>query len=199
LWPRTDRWLLYANLLVYGSTIALLIGFHREMSWAAKTVDAYVRSGRYQTTADRLLVKQAMNYRKKHEADLEGVAALLQRAVEVDAYSNARILLAATYHRQGEDDRALAMYERYRSIDPLVLQVYMAMVEILEKRGEKEAAEQLLTEGIRHFRIRLERYEPHVDPSAAQAFNFKAWGVHRRLTEELEALEKARARIREPM
>jgi tetratricopeptide (TPR) repeat protein len=199
LWPRTDKGLLYANLLVYGSTIALLVGFHREMSWAAKTVDGYVRSGRYQTTADRLLVKEAMHYRRSHEEDLEGVAALLRRAVEVDAYSNARIHLAATYHEQGKDDAALAMYERYRSIDPLELRVYVAMVGILEKRGEREAAERLLTKGITYFRIQLERYEPHLDASVARIFNHKAWAIHQRLTEELEVLEKTRARIRESM
>jgi len=197
LWPRTDTGLLYANLLVYGATIALLVGFHREVSWAAKTVDAYVRSGKFQPTADRLLVNEAMQYQRDHEADLEGVAALLQRAVEVDPYSKARMRLAATYSERGEDDTALTLYERCRSIDPLELRVYLAMVEILEKRGEGEAAERLLAEGIGHFRTQLERYQPKFDASMAKAFNHKAWVVHQRLAEGLEVLEKTRARIGE--
>ena len=199
LWPRTDRGLLYANLLVYAATIALLVGFHREVSWAAKTVDAFVRSGRFQTTSDRLLVRQAMRYRRSHEGDLEGAAALLQQAVEVDAYSIARIHLAATYHELGEDETALALYEQYRSIDPLALQVYLAMVEILEKRGEGEAADRLLAEGIGHFQTQLERYEPQIDAGVPGIFNHKAWTVHQNLTRGLETLESTRARIGESM
>ena len=38
-WPRTDRWLLYANLVVYGVIVALVVLFHRELAWAARTVD----------------------------------------------------------------------------------------------------------------------------------------------------------------
>ncbi len=199
LWPRTNRGLLYANLLVYGSTIALLVGFQREIAWAVKTVDGYVRSGWYQPTADRLLVREATRHRERHEADLEGVAALLERAVEVDAYSSARIHLAETYREQGKNDEALAMYERYRSIDPLTLQVYLAMVEILEERGERKKAEQLLTEGITHFRNYIKHYEPQPDPSAAKIFNSKARAVYQGALKGLSVLKKTRARIRESM
>ncbi len=77
-WPRTDRWLLYANLVVYGTTLALVAAFHGELGWAVKALDGYLRTEAFPPTADRLLVGEAMRYATAHEGDFDGVAALLE-------------------------------------------------------------------------------------------------------------------------
>ena len=196
-WPRTDRWLLYANLVVFGTTLALVAIFHGELGWAVKALDGYLRTNDYPPTADQLLVGEAMRYGNAHEGDFDGVAAFLKQAVEIDPNGQALFLLAELEASRGEEDKALALYERYRSIDPYAIQVYAALVTILEKRGDREAAERLLAEGVELFRGYIARQEPRPDPTVAAEFNQKASMIQQAAKQALQQLEHALARVRE--
>ena len=196
-WPRTDRWLLYANLVVYVTTLALVATFHGELGWAVKALDAYLRTGDYSETADKLLVAEAMRYGSTHEGDFDGVAAYLEQAVEIDPNGQALFLLAGLEASRGEDELALALYERYRSIDPYAIQVYAAMVAIFDRRGDREAAERLLADGVELFRGHVVRQEPRPDPTVPAEFNQKASMIHQAAKQGLEQLEQALARVRE--
>ena len=196
-WPRTDRWLLYANLVVYGTALALVAIFHGELGWAVKALDGYLRTNDYPPTADQLLVGQAMRYGNAHEGDFDGVAAFLERAVEVDPNGQALLLLAGLEASRGEDELALALYERYLSIDPYAIQVYAAIVTIFDKRGDREAADRLLAEGIELFRSYVARQEPRPDPTVPEEFNQKASTIHEKAKQGLEQLEHVLARVRE--
>jgi len=196
-WPRTDRWLLYANLVVYGTMLALAAIFHAELGWAVKSLDAYLRTDDYPPTADRLLVGEAMRYGNEHEGDFDGVASILEQAVGIDPNGQALFQLAELEASRGEDELALALYERYRSIDPHEIQVYAAMVQIFERRGDRQAAYRLLAEGVELFRGYVARYEPRPDPTVPQQFNQKASMIHQAAKQELEQLEQALARVKE--
>ena len=196
-WPRTDRWLLYANLVVYGTTLALVAAFHGELGWAVKALDGYLRTEAFPPTADRLLVGEAMRYATAHEGDLDGVAALLEQAVEIDPNGQGLLLLAGLEASRGRDDEALALYERYRSIDPYNIQVYAAMVTLFDRRGDRDAAERLLTAGVELFRDQVERQEPRPDPAVAENFNNKASMIHQTAKQQLLQLEQALVRVRE--
>ncbi len=196
-WPRTDRWLLYANVVVFGTTLALVAIFHGELGWAVKALDGYLRTDDYPPTADRLLVGQAMQYGSAHEGDVDGVAAFLEQAVEIDPNSRALLLLAQLEASRGEDELALALYDRYRSIDPYEIQVYAAMTTIFDKRGDREAANLLLVEGVELFRSYVARQAPRLDPTVPEAFNQKASMIHEKAKQELEQLERVLARVGE--
>ncbi len=196
-WPRTDRWLLYANLVVYGTTLALVAIFHGELGWAVKALDGYLRTDDYPPTADHLLVDEARRYGNAHEGDFDGVAAFLEQAVEVDPNGQALFLLAELEASRGEEDKALALYERYRSIDPYAIQVYAAMVTIFEGRGDREAAERLLADGVELFRGYIVQQQPRLDPTVAAEFNQKASMIHQAAKQGLEQLEHALARVGE--
>lgn len=196
-WPRTDRWLLYANLVVYVTTLALVATFHGELGWAVKALDAYLRTGDYSATADKLLVGEAMRYGSTHEGDFDGVAAYLEQAVEIDPNGQALFLLAGLEASRGEDELALALYDRYRSIDPYEIQVYAAMTTIFDKRGDREAANLLLVEAVELFRGYVARHAPRADPTVPEAFNQKASMIHEKAKQELEQLERVLARVRE--
>ncbi len=196
-WPRTDRWLLYANVVVFGTTLALGAIFHGELGWAVKALDGYLRTDDYPPTADRLLVGQAMQYGSAHEGDFDGVAALLEQAVEIDPNGQGLLMLAGLEASRGQDDEALALYERYRSIDPYNIQVYAAMVTIFERRGDRAAAGRLLTEGVELFRDQVVRQQPRPDPAVAENFNNKASMIHQTAKQQLLQLEQALVRVRE--
>ncbi len=196
-WPRTDRRLLYAILVVYGTTLALVAVFPGELGWAAKALNGYLRTDDYPPTEDRLLIGEAMRYGTEHEGDLDGVAALLERAVEIDPNGQALFLMAGLEASKGDDDRALALYEKYRSIDPYNIQVYAAMIAIFERKGDREAADRLLAEGVELFRVYVGLHEPHPDPAVAEEFNRKASGIHQAAGQQLAQLEQALARVRE--
>jgi len=196
-WPRTDRWLLYANLVVYGTTLALVVAFHGELGWAVKALDGYLRTDTFPPTADRLLVAEAMRYATAHEGEFDGGAALLEQAVAIGPNGQGLLMLAGLEASRGRDDEALALYAKYRSIDPYNIQVYAAMVAIFERRGDPQAAERLLAEGVELFRDRVTRHEPRSDPAVAEKFNLKALKVHQAAKQELQQLEQVLARVRE--
>ncbi len=196
-WPRTDRWLLYGNLVVYVTALALVATFHGELGWAVKALDGYLRTGDYSPTADRLLVGEAMRYGNTHEGDFDGVAVFLEQAVEIDPNGHAVFLLAGLEASRGEDELALALYERYLSIDPYAIQVYAAMAAILDKRGDLEAADRLLADGVELFRGYVVRQEPRLDPTVPVEFNQKASRIHQTAEQGLEQLEHALARVRQ--
>jgi tetratricopeptide (TPR) repeat protein len=196
-WPRTDRRLLYANLVVYAAMLLVVAIYHGELRWAARSLDAYVRTGDYPATADRQLVGKARQYGSAHEGDFDGVADYLERAVAVDPNGVALFLLAGLEASRGEDDLALELYERYRAIDAYDIEVYEAMVAIFERRGDWEAAERLLAEGVELFRDHATRQTPRPDPAASSQSNEKARMIHETARRGLEKLERALTHLRE--
>ncbi len=188
-WPPIKHKLLYANLIVYGVTVVLALMFHHELIWAQKTLRSYLYSGKFEPPADMLLMQDAIKYFKTDQDTKRGQY-LLERALEIDPYSKARLLLGDYYLRAGDDDKALVCYEHYRSIDPSLLGVYKVLGRILAKKQDYKAIDQLLTEGLGHFRRRVELYQPHYDPTAPKQFNLKAMRVYNMSKKGLEFLEK---------
>ncbi len=188
-WPPTKHKLLYANLIVYGLVIVLLAVFHHELIWAQKTLRGYLFSGNIPPSKDRLLMAEAIKKLKKDES-ISHVQSILERALQIDPYSNARLLLGDCYLWQGHNEKMLACYDRYRSINPSVIDIYTKMIEILEKKQDHNAIEQLLAEGIEHFRRRVELYQPLYDPTVPKEFNIKALNVYNTSKEGLERLKK---------
>lgn len=193
-WPPIKHKLLYTNLIVYGATLVLLVVFGHELMWAQKTLRGYVFSGNIPPSADRLLVSEAIRGAKRGEA-LEHTRRLLERAVQIEPYSNARLLLGYCYLRQAEYDKMLACYEQYRSIDPSHIDVYRDMIEVLERKQDRKAIARLLTEGSEHFRRRIELYQPHLDPDVQGEFNLKALRIYKKAQEGLKLLEKIEKRL----
>jgi len=71
------------------------------------------------------------------------------------------------------------------------------MVAIFDRRGDREAAERLLADGVELFRGYVVRQEPRPDPTVPAEFNQKASMIHQAAKQGLEQLEQALARVRE--
>ncbi len=195
-WPPIRHKLLYANLVIYGIIIVLISMFHRELLWSQKLLQDYMYAGNFDPPADMQLLNEAVQSIRIGE-DMKHTQRILERAVEIDPYSRARIMLGAFYARQGDDDKALACYDRYRSIDPSVISNYTDIIRILAKRQDYEAINRLLTDGINHFRRRVELYQPHRDPNVAnEEFNIKAVRIYRMSQEGLKHLKDIQTQLK---
>ena len=196
-WPPTKHKLLYTNLIVYGVIIVLLFLFHRELIWAQKTLYGCLISNKFDPPAANLLMnKFLINSQTGKDAEMHHH--LLEEAFKIDPYSHAPLLLGDYYVQRGNMDKALAYYDRFRSIDPAFLDVYIKMIEILEEKQSREAKDQLLAGGIKHFRWRVEHYQPRFDPSVSAVFNMKASRIHDMSREGLERLEKIQEQSEDP-
>jgi tetratricopeptide (TPR) repeat protein len=194
-WPPTKHKLLYGNLIVYGVTAVLLLLFSRELIWAQKTFRGLL-SGNIPPSADKFLIQDAKEYLKAGK-NAKSAQNLLERALQIEPYSEALILLGNYHLMQGNEDKMLAYYEQYRSINPSSIGVYMNMIEILARKHDDQTINQLLTEGIKHFQRRAELYQPHYDPNVPKPFNIKALTIYNRSQEALEILRKVQEQLRD--
>ncbi len=188
-WPPIKHKLLYANLIVYGVTIVLLLVFHQELMWAQKVLRSYASLSTCDPPADNLLLQEAMKSLKAG-GSVEHNQHLLEQALQIDPYSRARLLLGICYLRQGNDEKMLACYEQHRSIEPSFLGVYIQTINILKKKQDYAAINKLLAEGTRYYRRRVELYQPHLDPNVPKEFNAKALMIYNSAKEDLETLQK---------
>jgi len=99
------------------------------------------------------------------------------------------------YLKEGDNDKMLEHYEKYRLIDPSYGSIYRMMIGVLEKKGDKEAVHKLLKEGIGYFSRRVELYEPRNDPNVSQIYNQKAFLIHKEAQKELRYLKAAEKRL----
>jgi tetratricopeptide (TPR) repeat protein len=194
-WPPTKHKLLYANFIIYGIILVLVFTFHRELAWARKTLSGYLVSGNIPPSADRQLISEAIKRRQQGQ-DVNSIQPLLERAVQIEPYSEAQVLLGYCHISNGDYDKALVCYEKYRSANPSYAGLYKDIIEILEKKHDHKAIEQLLTEGIKNFRRRVELYKPYYDPNLPDAFNYKAFTVYKDAKEGLKFLEDMQEQLK---
>jgi tetratricopeptide (TPR) repeat protein len=194
-WPPTKHKLLYGNLIVYGVTAILLLLFFHELIWAQKTFRGLL-SGNIPPSADKFLIQDAKEYLKEGK-NVKRAQNLLERALQIEPYSEALILLGNCHLMQGNEDEMLACYEKYRSINPASIGVYMNMIEILARKHDDQTIDQLLTEGIKYFQRRAELYQPHYDPNVPKPFNIKALTIYNRSQEALEILRNVQEQLRD--
>jgi tetratricopeptide (TPR) repeat protein len=188
-WPPIKHKLLYANLIAYGVMIVLLLVFYQELIWAQKTLRSYASLGTFEPSADNLLLQEATKSLKEG-GGVEHSQHLLEQALQIEPYSRARLLLGICYLRQGNDEKMLACYEQYRLIEPSFLGVYIPMIDILKKKQDYAAINNLLAEGVSYFHRRIELYQPHLDPNVPKQFNAKALVIYNKAKENLETLQK---------
>ncbi|MCK4751953.1 MAG: hypothetical protein KAS75_00805 [Planctomycetes bacterium] len=195
-WPPTKHKLLYANIIVYGAVIILALAFGSELIWSQKTLRAYLLNSNIPPTADKELVWKATAYLSAGK-DVKILQDILEQALQIEPYSEARLLLGICYLKQGDQDNMLAYYAKYRSINPSVINLYTDANRVLIEKGDLEAANQLLEEGIAHFSRRVELYKPHYNPEVQKEFNTKALNIHKKSEEALKILKKLQEQLRD--
>lgn len=188
-WPPTEHKLLYANFIVYSAILVIALVFLHELLWARKTLYGYLISGNIPSSEDRVLINKAVK-RKQQGQDVNLIQPLLERAVQIEPYSEARILLGYCYLSKGDYDKALACFEKYRSVNPYHAGLYKDIIDILEKNQGHKAIEQLLTEGIQNFQRRVELYKPYYDANVLEPFNQKAFAVYKDAQDGLVFLQE---------
>ncbi len=185
-----------ANIAIYALIIIFLALFHRELIWAQKTLRGYLFTGQLDPPASNLLMLEALKYPRK-DREAERHFQLLEKAYQIEPYSLVLLMLGDFHAEQGQDDLALDLYNRFRSMDPSYADVYFKMADILERKGDQGAVYQLLEEGIEHFKKRVVLYQPHYDPSVAQEFNIKAAKLYSMSKEGLKRLERIKEELKD--
>ena len=189
-WPPTKHKLLYANVIVYLAIVVLLFLFFAEIKWAQRNLRAYLFTGEFDPTADKLLVRKVIR-----ERDAKTTQKLLEQALDIDPYSPARLVLGKYYLSRGQAENMLAQYQRYRSIDPSVVSVYEELASVLLRQNRQQEARELVNEGIEYFQRRIELYEPHRDSTVNHAFNDKAFGIRAKAHEGFKILEQLKNQL----
>lgn len=193
-WPHIKHKLFYTNLVVYGIIVVVLVAFNHELMWAQKIFRAYAFTNNIPASKDYLLIGEATKNISAGE-DIQNIQPLIEQALEINPYSEARFLLGNCYLIRGDEDTMLDYYEQYLKINPSVSGIYVNMIRILMKKGDYDAINQLVTEGIANFRRRVELYRPHEDPNVREEFNLKALKIYNNAHVGLKRLRKIQAKL----
>jgi tetratricopeptide (TPR) repeat protein len=128
--------------------------------------------------------------------DLDQARALLLRSSAIDPRSDAVYWMGKYYLAVGEPERALEKFSSYLEFDPTRVDAYLAASRILQERGRRQEARDLLERGSSYFESRREASEPRPDPGVAMRYNRKALEIHAyhdasivRLEAELERID----------
>jgi tetratricopeptide (TPR) repeat protein len=188
-WPPTEHKFLYANFVVYGAILVLVSLFFHELTWSKKTLYGYLVSDNIPPSEDRRLMNEAIKL-KQQGRDINSIQPLLESAVQIEPYSEARIFLGYCYLSNGDYNEALTCFEKYREINPYFAGLYKDIIDVLEKKQDNKAIEQLLAEGIQNFRRRIELYEPHYDANVPEPFNKKSFFIYKDAQDGLVFLQE---------
>ena len=185
-WPPINKKLLYTNLLVYCVIVVVLLVFSKDITWGQKTLNSYLFNKPLLPSADYLLITEAgENLKKKQKVEYS--KELLEKAMQIDPYSNAGLLLGICHIAQGNTDKMIETYQQYLSINPSHSGAYIQLINVFSKQQKYDKIDNLLNIGIEHFQQRSNLYEPQIDSQVEQRYNAKASKIHQ---ESLQALKQ---------
>jgi tetratricopeptide (TPR) repeat protein len=190
----TKHKLLLADLLVYAVIIILLLIFSRQLFWGQKVLRGYLFNGNIPASKDKLLVAEATRLYQEGK-DTSAYKPLLEKALKIEPYSEAALLLGNIALWQGNEQKMLQYYEKYRSINPYVSSIYVNMTNVLVKQGDVKKAQLLLADGIKKYERRLELYKPVSDPNVKTEFNQKAVFIYQRTQQGLDLLKQIQQQL----
>jgi tetratricopeptide (TPR) repeat protein len=186
--------LLLADLLVYAAIVVLLLIFSRQLFWGQKVLRGYLFNGNIPASKDKLLVAEATRLYMDGK-DISEYKPLLEKALKIEPYSEAALLLGNIALWQGNEQKMLQYYEKYRSINPYVSSIYVNMTDVLVKQGNVKKAQLLLADGIKKYERRLELYKPVPDPNVNNEFNQKAVYIYQRTQQGLDLLKQIQQQL----
>ena len=190
----TKHKLLLADLSVYAVIVVLLLIFSRQLFWGQKMLRGYLFNGDIPASKDKLLIAQATRLYEDGK-DISAYKPLLEEALKIEPYSEASLLLGNIALWQGNEQKMLQYYEKYRSINPYVSSIYANMTDVLVKQGDVKKAQLLIADGIKKYERRLELYKPVPDPNVKKEFNQKAVYIYQRTQQELDLLKKIQKKL----
>lgn len=190
----TKRKLILADLSVYITIVILLLIFSKQLLWGQRILRSYLFDGDIPASKDKQLIAEATRLYKDGK-DISTYKPLLEEALKIEPYSEAGLLLGNIALWQGNEQKMLQYYEKYRSINPYVSSIYINMLDVLLKQGKTEKAKSLLDDGIKKYEKRLEVYKPVPDPNVEEAFNQKAVYIYQKAQQELGLLKKLKQQL----
>jgi len=193
-WPPTKHKLLYLNLFVYCAVVFLCVFFQSQLLWAKKSLDGYLFTGNIPASKDVELFYEATNGLRAGKGAKELVP-LLERSIEINPYGDASPLLGTYYLSKGDYAKTLSYYDGYRSINPSVINIYTGMVTVFIKQQDIESAKKVVSEGIVHYRRRIELYKPSPANDVQKEFNLKALAIYDKSKKDLAILESLEKRL----
>ena len=127
------------------------------------------------------------NLKKKQKVDHS--KKLIERSIEINPYSNAQLLLGVCHLAQGNIDKMIEACQEYLQIEPSSISGYTQMIMALQHKKDFAAIDQLLVEGIEHFRRQITLYQPRHDPDVSESANLKAVKIYHEQRQALKYLE----------
>ena len=176
------------NLLIWMSVVCLVASFRTELEWAVMGLPNFLMGGS-PPLPEKILFDQAARGMDRG-ANPAQIRALLQRSIEIDPNSMARVALGEQYRRDGEPEQALDHLRRYLEIDPTDLYSYVRAAEICQQLGRNEERRQLLERGIAYFENHTPEQLPLYDQSVDPKYNEKALRVYRGYRNALQVLRE---------
>jgi tetratricopeptide (TPR) repeat protein len=171
------RVLILVNVAFYLVLAGIIVVYRAELRWAVWALPGYAN----RTIAEpleRQLYHQARAAMGDADWQTEAARKLLHRSLAIDPHSDAAFLMADSYFDREEFDRAVAQYERCLEFDPTVVEAYLKLSAIHERRGRYDEALRVVREGADFFADNVELQRPVPDAEVETRFNEKAAGVY---------------------
>jgi tetratricopeptide (TPR) repeat protein len=171
------RILLLANVVLYLGLATVIVVNRAELRWAVGALPSYV-DRTITAPLERQLYRQARAAMGDADWQTEAARELLERSLAIDPHGDAAFLLADSYFDRGEFDEAVVQYESSLEFDPTVVEAYLKLSAIHERRGRFDEALRVLREGADFFTDNVDLQLPLLDAEVEARFNAKAAGVH---------------------
>ena len=170
--------------MVYCAIAIVFLVFSTDIIWGGGALNSYLLNKPLQPSADSICIKMAGENLKKKQK-LEHSKQLLEKAIKIDPYSNAWLLLGICHIAQNDTDKMIETYQRYLAINPSSEGAYTQLIRVFSREKKYDQADKLLDTGIDQFQKRSKLYKPHVDKDVKQEYNNKALRIYQ---ESLQAL-----------
>ena len=174
------------NIVLYCCIIVLSIVYFHELEWALDTLPSYFDNS-IKSPLERSLSVQVKNKLRLREG-LDEIPLLLSRAVKIDPNEKAAYWLGKYYLVTSQNEKALKQFLYYLTIDPRILNTYIHIAELYEKKNQPERAKDALRQGLNYFSHYAPKYKPHEDESVSQRYNAKAMKVYQRYLRAINKL-----------
>lgn len=183
---RAINWL-KVNLLLYGVIACLAAVFWGELAWSWRALAAMAQGGIESPLENRL----TWDAEPLMAREPERARAMLERALAIDPYGDARFRLAELALQRRDFAEAEGLLGTSLKVDPTLTEGYLKLAWLLRRTDRDPLARATLEQGIAYFQD-FEAYRPRPDPTVGEMYNRKALEVYERYRRSLATLEQTR-------
>jgi len=191
LWRRIK--IFHINIVLYLLIVCVTILYWPQLQWAMNSLPGYLK-GSIISPPERTLYRKAKRILQKGHAEAKAYS-LLEQSLSIDPNSRASYWLGHYYNKTHQYDKALLQYIKYVKMDPTMVEVYLQISSIFEKRNQLKKAQKALQKGLDYFIQNAHKYKPHHDDNVRSKYNKKATKVYDKYWSSVRTLRREIRRI----